>query len=308
MRTCACMLTCILLLCSIFLFVCTCSVVYVCVIFFFSVWTSASSYNLSPYCCSFLFLLLLFSFFFSLVSSWAFCFIFGFISKSKIPLKKKIFRRILTGFLFVFTMMQLCIQNNPNEARNMLLQNPQLAYALLQAQIVMKIVDPQVAMVRTWPIKKMIQRLQWDVCTCLDCNSLTGIKRGGLCAGSKERVRIHLCGTGQPTTTSMYSVSPISAQPCCCRLATACIWECLYSAQSQHVSQLLADGTDHPCFVCVLDSSNHKGVPVLWERSFWCTLPPVVGRVQHAHIETHTQVTHGCTPTSPPHTLVTDRW
>ncbi len=42
--------------------------------------------------------------------------------------------------------MQVCIQNNPNEARNMLLQNPQLAYALLQAQIVMKIVDPQVAL------------------------------------------------------------------------------------------------------------------------------------------------------------------
>ncbi|XP_067674179.1 cleavage stimulation factor subunit 2-like [Haliotis asinina] len=42
--------------------------------------------------------------------------------------------------------MKLCIQNNPNEARNMLLQNPQLAYALLQAQIVMKIVDPQVAL------------------------------------------------------------------------------------------------------------------------------------------------------------------
>lgn len=29
----------------------------------------------------------------------------------------------------------------------MLLQNPQLAYALLQAQIVMKIVDPKVAVV-----------------------------------------------------------------------------------------------------------------------------------------------------------------
>lgn len=43
--------------------------------------------------------------------------------------------------------MKMCIQNNPNEARNMLLQNPQLAYALLQAQIVMKIVDPQVALV-----------------------------------------------------------------------------------------------------------------------------------------------------------------
>ena len=46
-----------------------------------------------------------------------------------------------------FFVLKLCIQNNPNEARNMLLQNPQLAYALLQAQIVMKIVDPQVALV-----------------------------------------------------------------------------------------------------------------------------------------------------------------
>lgn len=42
--------------------------------------------------------------------------------------------------------MKICIQNDPNEARNMLLQNPQLAYALLQAQIVMKIVDPQVVL------------------------------------------------------------------------------------------------------------------------------------------------------------------
>ena len=30
----------------------------------------------------------------------------------------------------------------------MLLQNPQLAYALLQAQVIMKIVDPKVADVR----------------------------------------------------------------------------------------------------------------------------------------------------------------
>ena len=50
-------------------------------------------------------------------------------------------------FLVLFSHFQLCIQNNPNEARNMLLENPQLAYALLQAQIVMKIVDPQVAIV-----------------------------------------------------------------------------------------------------------------------------------------------------------------
>ncbi|KAH0814017.1 hypothetical protein MTP99_005174 [Tenebrio molitor] len=38
--------------------------------------------------------------------------------------------------------MKLCIQNNPTEARQMLLQNPQLAYALLQAQVVMRIIDP----------------------------------------------------------------------------------------------------------------------------------------------------------------------
>ncbi|XP_059053456.1 cleavage stimulation factor subunit 2 [Achroia grisella] len=41
--------------------------------------------------------------------------------------------------------MKLCVQNNPNEARNMLLQNPQLAYALLQAQVIMRIVDPATA-------------------------------------------------------------------------------------------------------------------------------------------------------------------
>ncbi|XP_036381083.1 cleavage stimulation factor subunit 2-like [Megalops cyprinoides] len=42
--------------------------------------------------------------------------------------------------------MKLCVQNNPQEARNMLLQNPQLAYALLQAQVVMRIVDPEIAL------------------------------------------------------------------------------------------------------------------------------------------------------------------
>jgi cleavage stimulation factor subunit 2 len=34
--------------------------------------------------------------------------------------------------------MKQCIQNNPQEARVMLNQNPQLAYALLQAQVVMR--------------------------------------------------------------------------------------------------------------------------------------------------------------------------
>ncbi|XP_059611691.1 cleavage stimulation factor subunit 2 [Phlebotomus argentipes] len=41
--------------------------------------------------------------------------------------------------------MKTCIQNNPSEARQMLLLNPQLAYALLQAQVVMRIVDPATA-------------------------------------------------------------------------------------------------------------------------------------------------------------------
>lgn len=41
--------------------------------------------------------------------------------------------------------MKFCIQNNPSEARQMLLQNPQLAYALLQAQVVMRIIDPHIA-------------------------------------------------------------------------------------------------------------------------------------------------------------------
>uniref|UniRef100_A0A182PTU2 RRM domain-containing protein n=1 Tax=Anopheles epiroticus TaxID=199890 RepID=A0A182PTU2_9DIPT len=38
-----------------------------------------------------------------------------------------------------------CIQNDPQEARNMLLENPQLTYALLQAAVVMRIVDSHTA-------------------------------------------------------------------------------------------------------------------------------------------------------------------
>ncbi|RMC22014.1 hypothetical protein DUI87_02885 [Hirundo rustica rustica] len=40
------------------------------------------------------------------------------------------------------------MKNSPQEARNMLLQNPQLAYALLQAQVVMRIVDPEIALAK----------------------------------------------------------------------------------------------------------------------------------------------------------------
>ncbi|XP_027214593.1 cleavage stimulation factor subunit 2 isoform X1 [Penaeus vannamei] len=41
--------------------------------------------------------------------------------------------------------MKLCVRNNPTEARTMLMNNPQLAYALLQAQVVMRILDPKTA-------------------------------------------------------------------------------------------------------------------------------------------------------------------
>ncbi|KAG5894097.1 hypothetical protein JTB14_003953 [Gonioctena quinquepunctata] len=51
--------------------------------------------------------------------------------------------------------MKTTIQNNPTEARQMLLQNPQLAYALLQAQVVMKIIDPQTAASLLHPVNQV---------------------------------------------------------------------------------------------------------------------------------------------------------
>ncbi|CAH3920610.1 cleavage stimulation factor subunit 2 tau variant [Pieris brassicae] len=56
--------------------------------------------------------------------------------------------------------MKLCIQNNPTEARNMLLQNPQLAYALLQAQVIMRIVDPVTAVSMLHPSNPLPPLLQ----------------------------------------------------------------------------------------------------------------------------------------------------
>uniref|UniRef100_UPI00358FBB31 cleavage stimulation factor subunit 2-like n=1 Tax=Myxine glutinosa TaxID=7769 RepID=UPI00358FBB31 len=41
--------------------------------------------------------------------------------------------------------MKLCIKNSPDDANSMLLQNPQLSFALLQAQTVMHLIDPLVA-------------------------------------------------------------------------------------------------------------------------------------------------------------------
>ncbi|XP_055851646.1 cleavage stimulation factor subunit 2 tau variant [Episyrphus balteatus] len=62
--------------------------------------------------------------------------------------------------------MKLCIQNNPSEARQMLLMNPQLAYALLQCMVVMRIVDPQNALAMLFKANQMPP--------VLGTNSLTG--------------------------------------------------------------------------------------------------------------------------------------
>ncbi|KAM9511776.1 cleavage stimulation factor subunit 2 isoform 1-T1 [Salvelinus alpinus] len=59
--------------------------------------------------------------------------------------------------------MKLCVQNSPQEARNMLLQNPQLAFALLQAQVVMRIVDPEIALKmlhRQIPVQPLVPNSQ----------------------------------------------------------------------------------------------------------------------------------------------------
>ncbi|KAG8192758.1 hypothetical protein JTE90_009778 [Oedothorax gibbosus] len=45
----------------------------------------------------------------------------------------------------LMSQMKSCLESNPNEARNLLIQNPQLSYALLQAQVIMKIIEPNVA-------------------------------------------------------------------------------------------------------------------------------------------------------------------
>lgn len=45
----------------------------------------------------------------------------------------------------IMKQMKDMVNNNPQMARHMLVENPQLAYALLQAQIVMRVVDPKVA-------------------------------------------------------------------------------------------------------------------------------------------------------------------
>uniref|UniRef100_G3UBQ6 Cleavage stimulation factor subunit 2 n=1 Tax=Loxodonta africana TaxID=9785 RepID=G3UBQ6_LOXAF len=84
--------------------------------------------------------------------------------------------------------MKLCVQNSPQEARNMLLQNPQLAYALLQAQVVMRIVDPEIAL-------KILHR-QTNIPT--------------LIAGNPQPV--HGSGPGPASSVSMNQQNPQASQ------------------------------------------------------------------------------------------------
>ncbi|XP_012622845.2 cleavage stimulation factor subunit 2 isoform X2 [Microcebus murinus] len=85
--------------------------------------------------------------------------------------------------------MKLCVQNSPQEARNMLLQNPQLAYALLQAQVVMRIVDPEIAL-------KILHR-QTNIPT--------------LIAGNPQPV--HGAGPGSGSNVPMNQQNPQAPQP-----------------------------------------------------------------------------------------------
>ncbi|XP_034341048.1 cleavage stimulation factor subunit 2 isoform X4 [Arvicanthis niloticus] len=84
--------------------------------------------------------------------------------------------------------MKLCVQNSPQEARNMLLQNPQLAYALLQAQVVMRIVDPEIAL-------KILHR-QTNIPT--------------LISGNPQAV--HVAGPGSGPNVSMNQQNPQAPQ------------------------------------------------------------------------------------------------
>lgn len=70
--------------------------------------------------------------------------------------------------------MKQVIQNNPHEARQMLIQNPQLAYALLQAQVVMRIIDPATAV--SFLFKPNIVRLELFF---LICSSIIIIELSG---------------------------------------------------------------------------------------------------------------------------------
>lgn len=61
--------------------------------------------------------------------------------------------------------MKQCIATNPTEARNMLIQNPQLCYGLLQALVVMRVVDSNVALKMLHRTNPPIKPLKADTTT-----------------------------------------------------------------------------------------------------------------------------------------------
>ncbi|KAB0405361.1 hypothetical protein E2I00_014457, partial [Balaenoptera physalus] len=98
--------------------------------------------------------------------------------------------------------MKLCVQNSPQEARNMLLQNPQLAYALLQAQVVMRTVYPEIAL-------KILHR-QTNIPTLIAGNPQTVHSAG---PGSGSNVSINQQNPQAPQAQSLSGMHVNGAPP-----------------------------------------------------------------------------------------------
>ncbi|TKC52593.1 hypothetical protein EI555_018042 [Monodon monoceros] len=98
--------------------------------------------------------------------------------------------------------MKLCVQNSPQEARNMSLQNPQLAYALLQAQVVMRTVDPEIAL-------KILHR-QTNIPTLIAGNPQTVHSAG---PGSGSNVSINQQNPQAPQAQSLSGMHVNGAHP-----------------------------------------------------------------------------------------------
>ena len=92
--------------------------------------------------------------------------------------------------------MKQCIDAKPNEAKTLLTTNPQLAYALLQAQVVMRIVDPQVAMT-------LLDRTDKDVIP-----SLTDVKKPVTQPTAAVTAPLPLPVGGNPAAPFPFSVLP----------------------------------------------------------------------------------------------------
>ena len=93
--------------------------------------------------------------------------------------------------------MKQCIVTNPNEARNMLIQNPQLCYGLLHALVAMRVVDSNVAV-------KMLHRPQPAMKPLIDSTiappSITSSVSMNPSAAATPMAANSATGIGQPTS------------------------------------------------------------------------------------------------------------